>query len=52
MTKMNDGETDKIVAFLGSLTGEMPEVVYPVLPTETDTTPRPTGEIIPEGLAE
>lgn len=50
--EMNDQEIDKIVAFLGSLTGEMPEVVYPVLPTETDTTPRPTGEIIPEGLAE
>ncbi|PVA10520.1 cytochrome C peroxidase [Pelagivirga sediminicola] len=45
--KMPDAEVDKIVAFLGSLTGEMPEVVYPVLPPETDTTPRPSGEIIP-----
>lgn len=34
-----------ITAFLGSLTGQMPEVVYPVLPAETASTPRPTGEV-------
>ncbi len=30
-----------IVAFLDSLTGEMPEVVYPTLPPSTAETPRP-----------
>jgi cytochrome c peroxidase len=34
-----------ITDFLGSLTGQMPEVVYPVLPAETASTPRPTGEV-------
>src|SRR6056297_3239248 len=45
--ELNEQEVDQIVAFLGSLTGEMPEVVYPVLPTETLDTPRPTGDVIP-----
>ncbi|RVT85116.1 cytochrome-c peroxidase [Rhodobacteraceae bacterium CCMM004] len=40
-------ETTAIVAFLTSLTGEIPEVVYPILPPETSSTPRPTGEVIP-----
>lgn len=44
-TEINDAEADQIVAFLGALTGKMPEVVYPVLPTETLKTPRPTGEV-------
>ena len=44
-TEINDAETDQIVAFLGALTGKMPEVVYPVLPAETLKTPRPTGEV-------
>ncbi len=43
--EIDDEETDKIVAFLGSLTGEMPDVEYPVLPTETLDTPRPSGEV-------
>jgi cytochrome c peroxidase len=43
--ELNEQEVDQIVAFLGSLTGAMPEVVYPLLPVETATTPRPTGEI-------
>ena len=42
---LSDEEADQIVAFLGSLTGKMPEVVYPVLPAETAGTPRPTGEV-------
>lgn len=42
---LTEDEADKIVAFLGSLTGEMPEVVYPILPAETAATPRPTGEV-------
>jgi cytochrome c peroxidase len=43
--ELTDTEVTQIVAFLDSLTGKMPEVVYPVLPQETATTPRPTGEI-------
>lgn len=40
-----DTEVDRIVAFLGTLEGRMPDVVYPVLPAETDDTPLPSGEI-------
>ncbi len=42
---LTDEEADKIVAFLGALTGDVPEVVYPILPAETAATPRPTGEV-------
>ncbi len=42
---LSDEEADQIVAFLGALTGDMPEVTYPVLPAETAATPRPTGEV-------
>lgn len=42
---LSDAEADKIVAFLNSLTGQMPQVVYPVLPAETTATPRPTDEV-------
>jgi len=41
-------DIESIVAFLGALTGEVPEVVYPVLPAESAGTPRPTGDIVPE----
>lgn len=41
-------ETAQLVAFLDSLTGTMPEVSLPVLPAETDGTPRPTQEVIAE----
>lgn len=34
-------ETRKIVAFLKTLTGEQPEIVYPILPPSTDETPKP-----------
>ena len=44
---LSDGEIDAITAFLGSLTGEVPEVVYPILPAETATTPRPSGAVLP-----
>ncbi|WP_439105003.1 cytochrome-c peroxidase [Celeribacter marinus] len=43
---INDEEADQIVAFLQTLTGEVPEVVYPILPAETSATPRPSGQII------
>lgn len=42
---LSDAEADQIVAFLGALTGRLPEVVYPILPAETATTPHPTGEV-------
>ncbi|MEZ5676607.1 MAG: cytochrome-c peroxidase [Thalassovita sp.] len=43
--ELTETEADQIVAFLGSLTGGLPEVTYPVLPAETASTPRPTGEV-------
>jgi cytochrome c peroxidase len=39
--KLNDEEVTKIAAFLKSLTGEQPRVVYPILPPSTALTPRP-----------
>ncbi len=39
--ELTEGEVDKIVAFLGSLTGEQPEVMFPLLPPSSATTPRP-----------
>ncbi|AJE45968.1 cytochrome-c peroxidase [Celeribacter indicus] len=45
---VTDEEADQIVAFLGALTGEMPQVITPVLPAESGTTPRPTQDIIIE----
>lgn len=44
--KVNEQDTDLIVAFLTSLTGRVPEVTYPILPAETDATPRPSGVIV------
>jgi cytochrome c peroxidase len=34
-------ERDRITTFLRSLTGDQPEVVYPVLPVHTESTPQP-----------
>lgn len=39
---LTDKETDDIVAFLDSLTGQLPQITYPSLPTRTDTTPEPS----------
>ncbi len=39
--KLDDATLDDIVAFLGTLTGEQPEVVHPILPVRTATTPKP-----------
>lgn len=39
--ELSDDEIDKITAFLQALTGELPEVVYPILPSSAATTPRP-----------
>lgn len=40
--KLSDKEEDDIVAFLNSLTGQLPKIEYPILPTRTDTTPLPS----------
>ncbi len=42
---LTDKEADQIVSFLASLTGKVPPVVYPELPPETASTPRPSGEV-------
>jgi cytochrome c peroxidase len=39
--KLSDEETTSIAIFLGALTGEQPIVEYPILPVETDSTPKP-----------
>ena len=39
--ELNDAEIEAIVAFLGTLTGEQPQIEYPLLPASTDTTPLP-----------
>lgn len=41
-TTLNDIEKDDIVAFLNSLTGQLPKIDYPILPRRTDTTPKPS----------
>lgn len=40
-TELADDEVQSIVAFLKSLTGEVPEVTYPQLPHSTAKTPKP-----------
>ena len=45
-TELEPKEVDAIVAFLQSLTGEIPRIEYPLLPPETPTTPRPSAEIL------
>ena len=40
--QLSDHETEAITAFLGSLTGRQPRIVYPILPPSSDTTPHPT----------
>jgi cytochrome c peroxidase len=38
---LTESETGKIVAFLRTLTGDQPSVVFPTLPPSTTTTPKP-----------
>lgn len=38
---LNDEEVDAIVAFLKTLTGEQPQIEYPILPPNAAGTPRP-----------
>lgn len=40
-TEINDAEAGKITAFLHALTGEIPVIEYPIMPVETESTPRP-----------
>ncbi|MFO1431193.1 MAG: cytochrome-c peroxidase [Candidatus Competibacteraceae bacterium] len=40
-TELSKEEVNQITAFLNSLTGEQPKVVYPILPPSTVDTPRP-----------
>lgn len=42
---LNDEEKTAIVAFLKTLTGEQPQVEYPVLPTHTEETPLPVRKV-------
>lgn len=39
--KLSDGEIDKVTEFLKSLTGQQPEVTFPILPPSVAATPRP-----------
>ena len=39
--ELSNVEVDRITDFLHSLTGEQPEVVFPVLPASVASTPRP-----------
>lgn len=39
--QLSDGQVDSVVAFLWTLTGEQPRVEYPILPPESEGTPRP-----------
>lgn len=43
--ELNKEEVGQIVAFLELLTGKVPDMTYPILPAETATTPRPSGEV-------
>lgn len=39
---LTNDEADKIVAFLHTLTGRQPRIVYPILPPDSDATPGPS----------
>ncbi|WP_414470963.1 cytochrome-c peroxidase [Microvirga sp. M2] len=40
-SELTDQEIDRITAFLQALTGDQPQVTYPILPPSVATTPRP-----------
>jgi len=42
--ELSDKEIASIAAFLGSLEGEKPQIIYPVLPASTDATPKPDAK--------
>ncbi len=39
---LNNEEANEIVAFLHTLTGRQPKIVYPILPASSDSTPKPS----------
>ncbi len=43
--EMSDDEVNKIAAFLRTLTGEQPQVTYPILPPSTKDTPKPVMKV-------
>lgn len=45
---LSDDEVKKITSFLRALTGDIPNVVYPVLPPSSKTTPRPVSMTVTE----
>ena len=44
-TELDDTEVRSIVAFLKTLTGDVPQVMYPELPPSTNDTPRPESMV-------
>ncbi len=50
--QLTDKEVDKITEFLRTFTGDQPKVEYPILPPNTDNTPRPILEILEKGSVE
>ncbi len=50
MYALTQEQTDQIIAFLKTLTGEMPVIKHPILPPSTAYTPRPDPMHIPPGL--
>ena len=46
--ELTDDDIDNITAFLVTLTGDQPQVEYPILPPNTDKTPRPILEVLQE----
>lgn len=47
-TELEPDEVEAIVAFLHTLTGEQPDVSYPIMPPSTSATPRPELMVAPE----
>ena len=40
---ITDADADRIVAFLNTLTGTQPKVLHPILPPNSESTPRPVS---------
>lgn len=47
-TELTPEQVDDIVAFLHTLTGDQPQVVHPILPVRSDTTPVPQPMPLPQ----
>ncbi|MEF2073171.1 cytochrome-c peroxidase [Consotaella aegiceratis] len=47
-TEMSQEDIEAVSAFLKTLTGERPEIVYPVLPVSTEETPKPEFMVPPQ----